>query len=115
MPIGFLDSNTKMRGCFYEICKCQIAVTIRYPFHLIETSYGISDMVSISQGFFTQFWKCINTIWQFFSLFSIQFTVLYIGFPGCSSHNYLQFFKIALLMTILRRNEPDSSPTLFYP
>ena len=76
MPVMFFDSYTKMSGCFDDICKCQVTVAVRYPFHLIETGQGISYMVSIRQGFFTLFWKCINTSRQFFSIFCIQFTVL---------------------------------------
>ena len=76
MPVLFLDSDTKMPGGFDDIGKCQIAVGVRYTFHLIETSQGISYMVCISQGFFALFWKCINTFRQFFSIFCIQFTVL---------------------------------------
>ena len=55
MPIIFFDRYTEMPGCFHDIRKCQIALAVRYAYYLIKTSNGISDMLSICQGFFALF------------------------------------------------------------
>ena len=76
MPVFFFDGDTKMPGGFEDICKCQVALAVRYLFDLIETGQGISDVFGIRQGFFTLFRKCIHTFRQFFPIFCIQFAML---------------------------------------
>ena len=92
MPVFFFNRDTKMPGGFEDICKGQVALTVRYLFDLIESCQGIPDVFGIRQGFFTLFWKCIDTFRQFFSIFCIQFAMLYMGLPRCGGHNYLLAF-----------------------
>ena len=76
MPVFFFDSDNKMPGGFEDICKCQVALTVRYAFDLIETGQGIPDVFGIRQGLFALFWKCIHTLRKFFPIFCIQLAML---------------------------------------
>ena len=81
-----------MPGGFKDICKGQVAFAVSYLFDLIETGQGIPDVVGIRQGFFALFWKGVDAFRQFFPIFCVQFTMLYMGLPRCGGHNYLLIF-----------------------
>ena len=57
MSVGFISSDLKICTCFENICKCKSPVAVTYLYNLIKPYHGISDMISIRQGFFTLFGK----------------------------------------------------------
>jgi len=79
MPVFFFYRDAKMPGGFKDICKGQVALAVRYILYLIEPGQGIPDVVGIRQGFFALFWKGVDAFRQFFPIFCVQFTMLYMG------------------------------------